>query len=134
MSRAKARVQTAEQERSAFAQRLQSALVAADVPVSATLVQQEFNARSGQPAITAHAARKWLMGESIPTQERIRVLAAWLGVTASWLRFGDITAEQVSIKLSAQEQLLIKNYRKLGTQERRQVLALIGTMAGRRGG
>lgn len=28
------------------------------------------------------------MGESIPTQEKIRVLAKWLGVPADWLRFG----------------------------------------------
>lgn len=73
------------------------------------------------------------MGESVPTQERLLVLVAWLGVTASWLRFGDVTAEQALSELSAQERLLIKNYRKLDAQERRQVLALIITMVGKPG-
>ena len=127
----KASPRTTEQERSAFAQRLQSALVAADVPVSATVVQRAFNAGSGQSPITVHAARKWLVGESMPTQERLRVLAAWLGVSAAWLRLGDATQPEPA-KLSAQEQLLLRNYRKLGAQERQHVLALIATMAGKR--
>ena len=35
-----------------------------------------------------HAARKWLGGESIPTHEKVVILAVWLGVNAAWLRFG----------------------------------------------
>jgi hypothetical protein len=38
--------------------------------------------------VTVHAARKWLVGEAIPTQDKLRALAQWLGVTAEWLRFG----------------------------------------------
>jgi hypothetical protein len=30
-----------------------------------------------------------MLGEAIPTQERIKVLAAWLHVSPAWLRFGD---------------------------------------------
>jgi hypothetical protein len=33
--------------------------------------------------------RKWLVGESIPTQDKLRILANWLGVTAEWLRYGN---------------------------------------------
>lgn len=32
--------------------------------------------------------RKWLVGEAIPTQEKIRTLAHWLAVPVEWLRFG----------------------------------------------
>ncbi|MFM7522905.1 MAG: hypothetical protein ACKO4M_01855, partial [Betaproteobacteria bacterium] len=39
--------------------------------------------------VTVHAARKWLQGESIPTQEKLRALASWLDVPADWLRFGN---------------------------------------------
>lgn len=125
-------LKTAQLERLSFAKRLESALVAVGMSVSATVVQREFNARSRQRPITAHAARKWLMGESIPTQERLRILAAWLGVSASWLRLGDTPVIQEPSALSANEQLLIKNYRKLSALQRRQLLALIGTMAGKR--
>ncbi|MBI3230984.1 MAG: hypothetical protein HYZ45_12655, partial [Burkholderiales bacterium] len=41
----------------------------------------------GRP-ITVHAARKWIVGEAIPTQEKLRTLANWLGAPAEWLRFG----------------------------------------------
>jgi hypothetical protein len=58
-------------EPQAFAQRLRAALTAADVPVSPTAVQRKFNALSGDAAISVHAVRKWIVGEAIPTQERI---------------------------------------------------------------
>lgn len=76
-------------EREGFSQRLQLALRnAAYSSDSPTQLAREFNIRFDGRAVTVHAARKWLVGESIPTQEKIRVLAHWLGVTADWLRFG----------------------------------------------
>jgi transcriptional regulator with XRE-family HTH domain len=76
-------------EREDFSARLQQALRNANYsPDSPTQLAREFNVRfSGRP-ITVHAARKWLVGEAIPTQEKLRTLAQWLGVPADWLRFG----------------------------------------------
>jgi transcriptional regulator with XRE-family HTH domain len=76
-------------ERNGFSERLQQALRNADYsPDSPTRLAREFNVRfSGRP-ITVHAARKWLVGEAIPTQEKLRTLADWLGIPAEWLRFG----------------------------------------------
>src|SRR3954471_16953373 len=76
-------------EREDFSERLQQALRNADYsPDSPTQLAREFNIRfTGRP-ITVHAARKWLVGEAIPTQEKLRTLAQWLGVQAEWLRFG----------------------------------------------
>jgi transcriptional regulator with XRE-family HTH domain len=76
-------------ERQDFSERLHQALKNADYsPDSPTQLAREFNIRfSGRP-ITVHAARKWLVGEAIPTQEKLRTLAHWLGVPAEWLRFG----------------------------------------------
>src|SRR5688500_1244042 len=78
-----------EGERELFSQRLRKILARAQyVPDSPTQLAREFNVRySGKP-VTVHAARKWLMGEAIPTQDKLRTLAQWLGVTAEWLRFG----------------------------------------------
>ena len=78
-------------ERSKFQARLSKALHFAGYPYdSPTQLAHEFNFRfSGKP-VTIHAARKWLVGESIPTQDKLRILAQWLGVTAEWLRFGDV--------------------------------------------
>ena len=79
----------ASTERKEFSERLQQALRNTDYsPDSPTQLAREFNVRfSGRP-ITVHAARKWLVGEAIPTQEKLRTLAAWLGVPSEWLRFG----------------------------------------------
>lgn len=78
-------------ERIEFCKRLQKALGDAEYSQdSPTQLAREFNLRfSGNP-VTVHAARKWLQGESIPTQEKLRALAEWLDVPADWLRFGSI--------------------------------------------
>lgn len=78
------------QERLAFSERLQQALSNAECsPNSPTQLAREFNLRFGGNPVTVHAARKWLQGESIPTQEKLRALASWLDVPAEWLRFGN---------------------------------------------
>lgn len=80
---------TISNERKEFAERLQSALrQARQVADSPTALAREFNSRYPGQAITVHAARKWLMAESIPTQDKLRTLAQWLQVPAEWLRFG----------------------------------------------
>lgn len=77
-------------ERESFSERLQQALKTAQYsPDSPTRLAREFNLRFEGRAVTVHAARKWLVGEAIPTQEKLRVIANWLGVPAEWLRFGD---------------------------------------------
>ena len=76
-------------EREGFSERLQQALRNAEYsPDSPTQLAREFNIRFEGRPITVHAARKWLVGEAIPTQEKLRTLAQWLGVPADWLRFG----------------------------------------------
>jgi len=77
-------------ERDAFSQRLAKALKDSKVDVgSPTVFAREFNRRYTGKPVSTHAARKWLMSESIPTQDKLRLLAAWLGVSAEWLRFGE---------------------------------------------
>jgi len=76
-------------ERENFSKRLQQALRNADYsPESPTQLAREFNIRFSGGRVTVHAVRKWLVGESIPTQEKLRTLAQWLGVPAEWLRYG----------------------------------------------
>ena len=125
--------QPALTEPQAFAQRLRAALVAAGVVVSPTTLQRKFNAVSGDAAVSVHAVRKWIMGESIPTQRRIQVLATWLAVSPNWLRFGERTAKDTIQAPSAAEHVLLRSFRRLGAQERRHILALVQTMAGKRG-
>lgn len=89
-------------ERSLFSERLSYALTAAGLDTSPTALQRTFNEHSRQPPITVHAARKWLVGESIPTHARLQVLADLVTVSASWLRFGEVVQDQGIQSLSAQ--------------------------------
>jgi hypothetical protein len=75
-------------ETSAFAARLKSALDAAGVRTSPTVIAHEFNLRFWGRSITPHTARNWLLGNSLPTQDKLRVLAEWLQVAPDELRFG----------------------------------------------
>ncbi len=84
-------------EREDFSERLQLALRNAEYsPDSPTQLAREFNIRFPGRPITVHAARKWLVGEAIPTQEKLRTLAQWLGVPAEWLRFGGVEGQVAS--------------------------------------
>jgi hypothetical protein len=97
----------AEPEQAQFAERVAAALVARGMPASATELQRAFNAQNPKLAVSVHAARKWLMGEAIPTQARLRELAAVLAVPPTWLRFGEEVVVKASKPLSAQEHMLI---------------------------
>jgi transcriptional regulator with XRE-family HTH domain len=105
---------TSTDERHQFSERLQQALRSAEYsPDSPTQLAREFNTRfSGQP-VTVHAARKWLMGESIPTQEKLRSLAKWLNVTAEWLRFGTANTNNSNSSLNNSDAKIIASLRQL---------------------
>jgi hypothetical protein len=79
----------ANDERVNFSRRLKASLVAVGVPIKTSHFTHAFNVHANGASITPYAARKWLYGESIPTQERVVILANWLGVNAAWLRFGE---------------------------------------------
>lgn len=50
---------------------------------------REFNRRHRGAPISVDATRKWLLGEAIPTQAKLRSIAAWLSVSPQWLGFGN---------------------------------------------
>ena len=71
-----------------FAERLKTALVQAGVKASASHLANEFNLRYWGQGISTHAARNWLMGVSIPKQDKLMVLADWLRISPQALLFG----------------------------------------------
>jgi hypothetical protein len=122
-----------ELERTQFSKRVQAALVARGMPASATELQRAFNAQNPKLAVSVHAARKWLMGEAIPTQARLRELAAVLAVSPTWLRFGEEVIVKGSKPLSPQEHMLIQHFRSLPAAQQTHVLALLQSMSDLRG-
>lgn len=116
---------TVHKQQALFSERLIWALEVLGVRPSPTIVQRKYNSRSNQPPVTTHAARKWLMGEAIPTQDRIQVLAEWLNVSASWLRFGEEIGDKKSQDLTSQEWRLVQGFRLLTDKQRAAVLTLV---------
>jgi hypothetical protein len=107
----------ANDERREFSVRLASAMRAIGCILSATALTREFNPRADGAAVSTQAARKWLRGEAIPTQERVHVLARWLRVSPEWLRFGDGSEAHGSandaVNLPLDHIVLLNNFQRL---------------------
>lgn len=131
---------TISDERKEFAERLQSALrQAGQIADSPTALARGFNSRFTGRAITVHAARKWLMAESIPTQDKLRILSQWLDVSAEWLRFGGHMAREKPAShpvdantpggmlalMSREDRKLVEALQALKDEERRLVRELV---------
>lgn len=54
-----------------------------------TWLARQFNMRFEGEPVSVPAVNNWLTGSSIPSQEKLRVLASWLEVNPEWLRYGD---------------------------------------------
>jgi hypothetical protein len=124
-------------EREAFSQRLLQSLGDVGCSDSPTVVSREFNQRYAGAPVTVHAARKWLVGEAMPTQEKLRVLAEWLYVDVHWLRFGNYEAAPSALPdidgtaPDDESMRLVAEVNKLGEQHQvivRQVIRMLARM------
>ncbi|MES2772253.1 MAG: XRE family transcriptional regulator [Pseudomonadota bacterium] len=77
-----------ETEKTKFAQRLREAMEALGYEAKPSVLEREFNLRSWGKPMTLHGVRRWLRGETLPTQGKLMVLAEWLRVPPQQLRFG----------------------------------------------
>jgi transcriptional regulator with XRE-family HTH domain len=83
------------EEKAAFAQRLTLALRRSPEPVNgATELALRFNLRYEGEAVSAQTAHNWIAGRTIPTNDKLVALAAWLRVDLHWLHYGDSPAKQ----------------------------------------
>lgn len=73
----------------AFGERLKAAMTKAGYALKPVVIEREFNQRYWGSPVSVQAVRKWLLGDVIPTQDKLQVLAEWLHVDPHWLRFGE---------------------------------------------
>lgn len=77
-------------EKAAFSERLKQKLSDHGWPTtSPTWLAREFNIRYSGNSVSVQTANNWLTGTAIPNQDKLQILAAWLGVSSQWLRFGE---------------------------------------------
>lgn len=116
-------------EKKAFGSRLKQQLHLRNLPDSPTWLAKEFNQRySGNP-ISVQAANNWLTGVAIPTQDKLQILAAWLNLSISWLRFGEHTNElEQEQYLSFSSQALSDKFEKLPPKQQQLINELIDAL------
>lgn len=123
-------------ETQGFADRLRRALDSAGIRPSPTLVANEFNLRYWGKSITPHTARNWLLGKSIPMQDKLRVLADWLQVSPDELRYGTPAMmvklqdrDNESLALNMQDREMLKRYLSLPNENRKTVRDVVTALA-----
>jgi hypothetical protein len=122
-------------ERQAFASRLRHALEQAGVSTSPTVVAHEFNLRYWGQGVTVHAVRNWLIGQSLPGQDKLVVLADWLRVDPQHLRFGSTSSTGVENEavwpqtLNLKDREMLTKYLELPPKERDVVCEVVAAFA-----
>lgn len=82
-------------EKIEFSSRLRAAMVKAGYPASPAVLEREFNLLWYGRSVSNQAAWSWLNSKSIPTQDKIQVLADWLKVEPQVLRFGEAVRNSI---------------------------------------
>ena len=82
-------------EKIEFSNRLRATMVKAGYPASPAVLLHGFNLRWHGRSISNQAAWSWLNSKSIPTQDKIQVLAEWLKIEPQLLRFGESVLKAV---------------------------------------
>lgn len=77
---------TVDAERMEFAKRLNVML---DEEEFAGLHEGRQTKLAQLTSVSQNSARKWLIGETIPRQDKLRIIASTFGRSAQWLRYGD---------------------------------------------
>ncbi len=116
-----------------FRDRLLAGLRRAEIPTRASTVAREFNLRADGATVTTHAVRKWLVGDSIPTHERLLILADWLGVHAAWLLYGDAEngsfgVHRPSSSLNTADLILVRDVNRLNAEGQRMLRAILDVL------
>jgi hypothetical protein len=82
--------------RQAFSKRLYDEFQRIGLPMnSPTEITRVINRKLPQLSVTPQAVRKWLFHGVFPSQDKVMMLADWLGVSAQWLRYG--TGERLPV-------------------------------------
>ncbi|HXF67129.1 MAG TPA: hypothetical protein VNK67_10600 [Burkholderiales bacterium] len=126
---------TLADERQGFSKRLKEAMRRARVDAgSPTRIAREFNLRYHGDPVSTQAVRKWLSGQALPSQDKIRALGLWLDVPPHWLRFGEGERREERQGLAARQEAggyrieqgwAAKKFEQLNDAHKRMVLEIV---------
>ena len=120
-------------EKAEFSARLRAALKDARIEASPAILEKRFNSRYPGPPVTAQAISGWLNAKAIPRQDKLRVLAALVGVDAHVLQYGGRArvgeAKGAWEGLSPAERAMVDAYISLAPPQRKLVRDLVAALA-----
>jgi hypothetical protein len=102
------------------------------------VLANQFNSKFDGRAVTPHTARNWMLGKSMPTQDKMICLAQLLDTSAELLRYGRhsektltlINADGTETELSSKQQQLVRKYISLNKVQQRLVSDLVDEISG----
>ncbi|OOH86382.1 transcriptional regulator [Pasteurellaceae bacterium 15-036681] len=113
-----------ESDKTGFSKRLKVALELAGLEnLSLAEIANKFNLRHPNKPITPQAVHNWLIGQSIPTPDKVETLSKWLNISIEWLRYGREDVEGKT--LSQDELLMLKYFRNLPAKRQQAILAML---------
>jgi hypothetical protein len=120
-----------------FATRLEQALHAKAIRNSPTVLANLFNSEFDGRSVTPHTARNWLLGKSLPTQDKLVLLARMLGTSSEHLRYGRHSEKTLMIsnqdgtetELTISQQQFVKDYLQLSISKQKLLSDLVIELA-----
>ena len=121
-------------EKAEFSARLRAALKEARIEASPAVLEKRFNSRYEGAAVTSQAISGWLNGKAIPRQDKLRVLAALVGMDVHVLQYGGGRARVSDVRgtwegLNPAERAMVDAYLALAPPQRKLVRELVAALA-----
>ena len=121
-----------------FAARLEQAMTVKSIKHSPTVLAKLFNAEFDGRAVTIITVRNWTLGLSMPTHDKLLVLAKLLDTSAEQLRYGRHSEKTLMIsnadgsetELTGSQQQLVRKYIMLTSSQQRLVNDLVDGITG----
>jgi hypothetical protein len=121
-----------------FAARLEQAMTAKSIRRSSTVLANLFNAEFDGKAVTIPTVSNWVHGLTMPTQDKLLVLAELLDTSAEHLRYGRNSEKTLTLQnadgseteLNSCQQQLIRKYITLTASKQKLVNDLVDVITG----
>jgi hypothetical protein len=119
-----------------FSKRLKAAMAAAGLEARPTVLEKLFNLHYPGTPVTYQGVRRWLIGLSIPEQDKLELLASLLNTDPKALRYGAKLRTRVSEPKATwteatniDDRVAIETYLRLPLKKRQAIRQVIQAMA-----
>lgn len=115
-----------------FANHLKKAMEAAGLEPIPSVLEREFNQRYMGTPMTLHGVRRWLLGETLPSIDKLEVLEKWLKSDFLSFRLPDSVRPGVKqnrkewhVDIPANEQEIVQTFLQLPLQQKKIIREVI---------